>query len=212
MSTAVATIGGSLDAAAFLDEAKAFEATAPKSNNNSIPIMRLNKSDGVWMYGADNTEVEEDSEWAIPPDSLAQGYIAWHAGKVEGERMATFGSAPVDPSSLPEVRAKNGWEEQVGFGLVCMTGEDEGTKAVFKTNTRGGIEAWNNVFDAIKARAVAGKSFVPVVKLTHSSYQHNEYGRILKPVFEIAGWAGDEEEEVAAIEEETPKRRKPRSA
>jgi len=211
VSTAVANFGGSLDAASFLDEAKKFEATAPRVNNNSVPIMRLNKSDGVWVYGPDSTEVEEGSEWVIPPDSLAQGFIAWHAGKVEGERLSTFGKEPVDPTSLPEVKAKNGWEEQVGFGLVCMNGEDEGTRAVFKTNTKGGVEAWNNIFDAIKARAAAGKSLAPIVKLTHSSYQHNEYGRILKPVFEIVGWEGDQEEVAAIEEDEGPKRRKPRA-
>jgi len=194
----------------FVEQAKAFEATAPRVSGNSMPIMRMLKSDGSWVYGADSTEVEEDSEWAIPPDSLAQGFIAWHAGKVEGERMATFGKPAVDPSSLPEVKAKNGWEEQVGFGLVCLTGEDEGTKAVFKTNTKGGTEAWNNVFDAIKARAVAGKPFTPRVSLKNSSYQHAEYGKIYKPVFEVVGWVGDEDVEL--IEDEAPKRRKPRSA
>lgn len=194
----------------FVEQAKAFEATAPRVSGNSMPILRMLKSDGSWVYGQDSTEVEEDSEWAIPPDSLAQGFIAWHAGKVEGERMATFGKPAVDPSSLPEVKAKNGWEEQVGFGLVCLTGEDEDTKAVFKTNTKGGVEAWNNVFDAIKARAVAGKPFTPRVRLTNTSYQHAEYGRIFKPIFEIVGWVGDEEE-VEQIEQE-PKRRKPRSA
>lgn len=196
----------------FVEQAKAFEATAPRVSGNSMPIMRMLKADGSWVYGADSTEVEEDAEWAIPPDSLAQGFIAWHAGKVEGERMATFGKPAVDPSSLPEVKAKNGWEEQVGFGLVCLTGEDEGTKAVFKTNTKGGTEAWNNVFDAIKARAVAGKPFTPRVRLTNSSYQHAEYGRIYKPIFEVVGWVGDEDEDVAQIEDEAPKRRKPRSA
>jgi hypothetical protein len=208
MSTELTT---NLNPSDFVAQAKAFEATAPRVSGNSMPIMRMLKSDGSWVYGQDSTEVEEDSEWAIPPDSLAQGFIAWHAGKVEGERMATFGKPAVDPSSLPEVKAKNGWEEQVGFGLVCLTGEDEDTKAVFKTNTKGGVEAWNNVFDAIKARAVAGKPFTPRVRLTNSSYQHSEYGRIYKPVFEIVGWVGDEEE-VAQIEDEAPKRRKPRSA
>jgi hypothetical protein len=211
VTTAVAELGGSLDATSFLENAKTFEATAPKAKSGGVPIMRLNKSDGVWVYGADSVEVEEDSQWVIPPDSLLQGYIAWHGGKVEGEKMATIGAEPVSPNALPPVNAKNGWEEQVGFGLVCITGEDTDTKAVFKTNTKGGIEAWNNVFDAIKARAVAGKSFTPIVKLTHSSYQHSEYGKIRKPVFEVVGWHGDEAAGAIESDDEAPKRRKPRS-
>lgn len=211
MTTAVAEIGGSLDATSFLENAKTFEATAPKVKSGGVPIMRLNKSDGTWVYGSDSVEVEEDSQWVIPPDSMLQGYIAWHAGNVEGEKMAAIGAEPVSPDMLPPVKAKNGWEDQVGFGLVCITGEDTDTKAVFKTNTRGGIEAWNSVFDAIKARAESGKAFTPIVKLTHSSYQHTEYGKIRKPVFEIVGWHGEDSAGAIESDEAEPKRRKPRS-
>ena len=59
MTTAVAELGGSLDATSFLENAKTFEATAPKAKSGGVPIMRLNKSDGVWVYGADSVEVHE---------------------------------------------------------------------------------------------------------------------------------------------------------
>ncbi len=185
-----------LTPADFVGAMTTFEASAPRASaGGGAPLLRMLKGDGSWVFGADNVEVEPDARWAIDPASLAQGFIAWHGGKVEAERMAMIGHPPVDPTSLGPVSAKNGWEDQVCFGLVCQDGEDKDTAVVFKSNTHGGRGAFFDVFDAMKARAVEGLGYAPLVVLRNDSYQHTEYGKIFKPIFEIVGWLGDEEPE-----------------
>lgn len=191
----------------FLQGAQTFQKAKPQVASG-IPLLQCRKESGKWVYGPDRIEVEDGSLWAIDANSTAMGYVDWHGGKPVGERMAVVGQEPVNPADLPPAQGKNGWEDQVGFGLICTNGEDAGVAVVYKTNTKGGIEAFNKTFDAMQARAAAGKPFNPVVKLTNTNYTHNEYGLIWKPIFEIVDWLGDEtsqvEDHAPATDEEPP--------
>ena len=200
-----------LPADAFIEASKDFDKTAPRADAGGVPLLRMLKQDGSWVYGKDNIEVEEGGQFAIDPSSLAQGYIAWHMMKVEGERMSAMGQPAVDPADLPPVQAKNGWEAQVAFGLIAVGGEDDGTAVLWKVNTKGGIDAWNAIYDSMKARAAAQKPYAPIVELDHTSYKHPEYGMIYKPVFNIVGWVGDEEE-VPQVEDKPAPRKRARRA
>ena len=51
-------------------------------------IMKMDKT-GHWVFGADQTEVEDDAQWAINPYSFVHGFIAWGDGEVLGEKMAS---------------------------------------------------------------------------------------------------------------------------
>jgi hypothetical protein len=47
-------------------------------------ILKMDKT-GHWVFGADQTEVEEGSLWAANPFSFVHGYIAWGNGEVLAE-------------------------------------------------------------------------------------------------------------------------------
>jgi hypothetical protein len=178
-----------------------FNARRP-TTQGGVPLLILQKTDGAWVYGRDRVEVEEGSRWVIDGNSVCMGYVAWHAGQPT-ERMAFIGQPSIDPASLPPTPAKAGWQEQVGFGLICLDGEDAGERVLYKTNTMGGLECWNAVFDAMVARAGQGLPHNPVVTMTNSSYTRAEDGgKVWKPVLEIVGWMGDETAQVSAPEAE----------
>ncbi len=48
-------------------------------------ILKMDKG-GHWIYGAEQTEVESDSTWAVNPFSFIHGYIAWGDGDVLGDQ------------------------------------------------------------------------------------------------------------------------------
>jgi hypothetical protein len=150
-------------------------------------IIKMDKT-GHWVFGADQTEVEDDSTWAINPFSFVHGYIAWGDGEVLGEKMV-----PVS-SPLPEVdpappQAKRGWETQVGMSLKCITGEDAGMEARYSVTSVGGKRAVQQLALAIAAQVDKDQSKpVPVVKLKKEHYNHKSYGRIYTPVFEVIEW------------------------
>jgi hypothetical protein len=167
-------------------------ATALKSLDATVgavgvTILKMDKT-GHWVFGADQTEVEEDSTWAVNPFSFVHGYIAWGPGEVLGEAMAPVTQPLPEIGPAPEA-AKKGWEKQVGFSLKCVNGEDAGLEVRYTVTSVGGKRAVQGLAAAIAAQVETNPDLpVPVVRLKKEHYQHKEYGRIFTPIFEIVGW------------------------
>lgn len=182
--------GGQLTPEAFAKKSTAFKRAAPKAGGPP-PYLRVTE-DG-WEMGSEGISIPEDSLWAVFPTSFASGYVAWKGRKPIAKRMAAYDADPIDPTALPPVDCKGGWEPNVGFVLVCVEAnrapEIVGNVGIFENRSQGAIEAWTHVYDAVVARAEAGLAdFAPLVKLTSSSYEHAEWGTVVKPVFRIEGW------------------------
>jgi hypothetical protein len=152
-------------------------------------IIKMDKT-GHWVFGADQTEVEDDAKWAVNPFSFVHGYIAWGEGEVLGEKMVSV-SEPLPQLDVAPPNAKRGWETQVGMSLKCISGEDEGMEARYTVTSVGGKRAVQALAVAIANQVDADQSKpVPVVKLKKEHYQHKSYGRIYTPVFELVEWVG----------------------
>lgn len=150
-------------------------------------FIKMDKT-GHWVFGADQTEIDDESTWAINPYSFIHGFIAWGEGDVLGEVMGPLH----DP--LPEIGvaphgAKKGWESQVGLFMKCLTGEDANMEARFTTTSKGGKRAIHELAIAIAAQVDKDQSKpVPIVLLKTDSYKHKTYGKVIVPVFEIVDW------------------------
>lgn len=150
-------------------------------------ILKMDKT-GHWVFGADQTEVEDDSLWAINPFSFTHGYIAWGDGEVLGEKMASV-SQPLPELDAAPPGAKRGWEPQVGMSLQCIKGEDKDMEARFSTTAVGGKRAVQVLALAIATQVEKDQNKpVPVVRLKKEHYMHKSYGRIYTPVFEVMDW------------------------
>ena len=164
-------------------------------------ILKMDKT-GHWVFGADQTEVEDDSKWAINPFSFVHGFIAWGEGEVLGEKMVSV-SEPLPEVEAAPPGAKRGWETQVGMSLKCLSGEDEGMEARYTVTSVGGKRAVQALAVAIANAVDADQSKpVPVVLLKKEHYQHKSYGRIYTPIFEIVEWMGMDGSTPEAAEEE----------
>jgi len=191
---------------------------AEVSSAGGMVILKCDKT-GHWVFGADQTEVEDDSVWAVNPLSFVHGYIAWGKGEVLGEKMATVQEPLPDIGPAPE-KAERGWEMQVGMTLACTNGEDEGMQARYSATSAGGKKAWHSIAIAVAEQVDKDPvNCVPLVKLRSEHYAHKQYGRVYNPIIEVVGWAsldtgpedlpeaGEDvvEEEVA---QEAPRRRR----
>lgn len=189
----------SVDVNAYKQSLKA-AASAAKSSLGGLPFLRMGK-DGEWVYGADNTEVEEGSLWAVNPFSMKMGFIAWgpegsaSEGTVLGEQMALINDDPIQRGNLPDVGGE--WTPCVSFELVCLNGEDKGTHTLFKTNSVGGKRAFADMMQLIAAAMddPEGKC-VPIIQLDCDSYPHKKYGKIYTPVFDVKKWVMPDAEEL----------------
>lgn len=171
-----------------ITEAKARLSSA---DNGDFQFLKLEKS-GTWVFGADDVENAQDDIWAIDPNSLMTGYIAWpDEGEPLGEEMASILDEPILKSDLPDVDGK--WTDQVGMQLRCVEGVNAGTQAVYKTTAKGGTKAFKQLLDEILVRATAGETeLVPLVYLDSTHYKHKKYGKIFTPIFEIEEWTTHE--------------------
>ena len=174
-------------------------------------IMKMDKT-GHWVFGADQTEVEDGSLWAINPYSFVHGYICWGDGEVLGEKMVPV-SQPLPELDPAPPQSKRGWEVQVGMSLKCLSGDDKGMEARYSTTSVGGKRAVQQLALVIAEQVDKDETKpVPVVTLGKEHYTHKSYGRIYTPVFKITEWMGMEggEPEVAADEASEPETRRRR--
>ena len=180
---------------------RALEQDVPAAG---VAILKMDKT-GHWVFGADQTEVEDDATWAINPFSFVHGFIAWGDGEVLGEKMVSV-SSPLPELEVAPPNAKRGWETQVGMSLKCLSGEDKGLEARFSTTSVGGKRAVQALAVAIATQVDADQTKpVPVITLGKEHYQHKSYGRIFTPVFDIKEWVSmDGGEAPEAEAEEAP--------
>ena len=166
-----------------------------------VVILKMDKT-GHWVFGADQTEVEDDAVWAVNPFSFVHGFIAWGDGEVLGEKMTSV-SNPLPALDEAPPQAKKGWESQVGMSLKCITGEDKGMEARFTTTSVGGKRAVQTLAVALAEQVEKDQSKpVPVVRLKKDHYSHKSYGKIYTPVFEIVEWVSMDSEEPALVKAE----------
>jgi len=191
---------------------RALEKDVPAAG---IINIKMDKT-GHWVYGADQTEVEDDSTWAVNPFSFVHGFIAWGDGEVLGEKMVPV-SQPLPELEAAPPNAKKGWEVQVGLSMKCISGEDKGMEVRYSTTSVGGKRAVQTLAVAIAEQVEKDQSKpVPVVNLKKDHYSHKSYGKIFTPVFEVVEWvsmSGDTDdasaiEAPAEAEVEAPRRRR----
>ena len=150
-------------------------------------ILKMDKR-GDWVFGADQTEVDEGTLWAVNPFSFVHGYIAWGDGEVLGEKMVSV-SHPLPEMESAPAGAKRGWETQVGMSLKCISGPDNGLEVRYSVTSVGGKRAVQGLAVAI-AQQVENDQSKPehVVTLKRDHYTHKSYGKIYTPVFEVQEW------------------------
>lgn len=171
--------------------------------NGGDPILRLGR-DGKWVFGAENLEPEEGSRWAVNPLSLRYGVVCWkvipngskekpelygkHLVSIFGNPKPQGGQAhdsngnPVDHNAHP-------WQDVIGVDLRCISGEDEGEQVIYEPSSTGGLNAMDDLMDAIvKAQDEHPDRPVPIVELVSDHYDHKQYGKTYIPVLKIVDW------------------------
>ena len=213
MSSIVTFKGANLPAVTTLSTAlRTLETAAGPAGS---VILKMDKT-GHWVFGADQTEVDDDATWAINPFSFIHGFIAWGEGEVLGEKMVSV-AEPLPEMEAAPPNAKRGWEPQVGMSLKCVEGADKDMEARYTVTSVGGKRAVQTLAVAIADQVNKDQSKpVPIVRLKKDHYMHKSYGRIYTPVFEIVEWVsmdGERDEDSAApaeaaSEEAAPARRR----
>lgn len=194
-------------------------ATIPTSGGD--PYLRM-QTDGSWVYGQDNIEVEPQSEWAVNIFSFRHGYASWEDNEKDargrqkknekvGEVMVSMQETKPLKTSLEDT----GWEwaDQVSVQLKCVKGEDKGEQILYSTTSKGGLNAIAKLIENVQKQLAADQAHpVPVVQLNSDHYPHPTYGKTWYPVLDIVAWASLDDENDVAEEEEPEKEPEPEPA
>lgn len=179
----------------------------PVGGDVGVAIIKMDKG-GHWVFGAEQTEIEEGSTWAVNPLSFVHGFIAWGDGEVLAEKMVGIAN-PLPQLDEAPPGAKKGWESQVGMSLKCVSGEDKGLEARYTVTSVGGKRAVQTLAVALADQVEKDQTKpVAIVRLKKDSYQHKSYGKIYTPVFEIVEWMSMDGEAPEVAAEEAPARRR----
>lgn len=224
----VTTTGGNLPAnISGMAAALANSAASAGSSGTGELYLKMTKF-GEWVYGSDNTEVEEDAILAVNPAGFQHGWTAW-GSKARGNDGVNVGEVLVPATQpmpmegdLPQVNGD--WSKCIAAQMKVTNGEDEGIQLLWKANSLGARKAYAALMQAVVARMQEGSdAIVPLVKLENDSYQHKTYGKIFSPELTIVGWATMDGEAVAPTqkleekaetpepEEAAPRRRRRRA-
>tara|TARA_R110000803_G_scaffold43916_4_gene93261 strand:+ start:203 stop:880 length:678 start_codon:yes stop_codon:yes gene_type:complete len=165
------------------------QKATPTTNTGDFQYLKMTKM-GEWVFGAEETEVHNESAFVIDPDTYAQGYVAWDEdGNLINEMMTPSGQTPILKANLPILPSGATWKNQVALGLFGVEGEQKGVQLLYKTSSGGGKEAVSKMVAEIVARGEAGNpAFCPVVFLDNTNYKHKKYGKIFKPFFTVDEW------------------------
>lgn len=187
MSNIVKFSGANLPAVTSLSTA--LRTIANDVSASTTAIIKMDRT-GHWVFGADQTEVEDGARWAVNPFSFVHGFIAWGDGEVLAEKLVPV-TEPLPELEAAPPGAKKGWEPQTGLSLKCISGEDAGMEARFTTTSVGGRKAVQALAVAIAAQVEKDQSKpVAIIHLGKDHYTHKSYGRIFTPVFEVVEWVG----------------------
>ena len=164
-----------------------------------VVIIKMDKT-GHWVFGANQTEIEDDSTWAVNPFSFIHGYIAWGDGEPLGEKMVSV-SQPLPELDAAQAGAQKGWEVQVGMSMKCLSGEDKGMEVRYTTTSVGGKRSVQALAVAIATQVETDSNKpVPIVSLKKEHYSHKSYGRIYTPIFDIQSWVGMDADKTEKLE------------
>lgn len=220
------TFGGSTGLVSRDDLAKSLSnaAMSMPSVGSDMQFLKMDKGNGEWLYGQEETVISPDSLWAVNPHSIHHGWVAWDTatgGPPLQEHMVPA-ALPLPPlTSLPAVPQHAPYKQQRSVQLVCIADptakgadSDVGVSCEYKQSSFGAMKLFKALTDAILGQLNKGSdAIVPVVKLTNESYKHEKWGRVTNPVFEIVEWrtmtdtsapadAAAEDDEEAALEAE----------
>ena len=172
-----------------------------RGSAGGLPFFRLMKS-GVYVYGAEDIEMEQGSHWAINPYSLMHGFACWGQGEMLDEQMVPFNQPPPNKASLPDLGFP--WEQQVAMQIMCLDGEDAGETALYKGTSTGLRNATKELINQLIAQLQSDKvNIVPVVRFESEWYKHKEYGQIYYPVFDLTQFIPMDDPTLQAAESDT---------
>ena len=145
-------------------------------------LLRVDQRTGGFVYGQESVKPDPEGIWAVNPNSLQIGWVAWEDRKKQGELMAPVGSMPDCPDNGLD------WKQQISFEMECLEGGDKGEIVCLSNSSNGALACWDLLLKDIATRPNVDFA-APVVKLgIHHYYLHKWNKDIYEPRLHVIDW------------------------
>lgn len=172
-------------------------------------FLRFNGKSGQWSMGQEEVPVDGE-EVIINSPSMMHGYQRW--GEVPPAKAFTSVAQPLPAAPEPIDGVDQDGREctftardarQVGGKFV----EEDLGQFIFNTDSMGGVERMDELFDAIITKSQDGTPYCfPLVTLESDFYKRST-GKVYKPIFKIVSWCdmdGKPEKVTQKLVDDTP--------
>jgi len=181
-------------------------------------LLKFNK--GEWLAGQDETEMPVGTELVAATHLLQSGWMRWDDGKpveiIMGCRADGFRPPARETLGYTD---KSTWGELNGqvidpwrrADVLYMADPKTGQVYTFSPMSDGGLQAIKGLMREYGPHLRTNPNEIPTVSLGSTWYKHPSFGKVYKPVLELAGWrdVNDVSFEVADEEENPAPARKP---
>ncbi len=178
-----------------------YEDFAEETSNLQKDFLKFTKQ-GQFVHGTEEISVDDVEEFAVNMSTLARGFICWKSNEVVDEQMSLVSAkGKIDKKDLidhgPYEGDMDGWNDQA---QVDMRSLESGMEMLFKTSSRGGLNAISAISKEFANQLKLGPNEMPcpVVTLEPGFYKHKEFGKIFFPKFIIKRWVPLSELELKA--------------
>lgn len=184
-------------------------------DDGGLPILTLDKDEGYWRFGENNTELEEGDLLAVNPISFRHGYVAFGkagdglAETLDGEKAEVMQPMEFDlptRDELPElelVTFKRGekprepdWQLCLSLELVVIEGPNKGETLIYKPLSKGGLRMVRKIMAEVGRKLAEGEEdCVPLIELYVDKPYKSKYGsKVYNPLFEVIEWTTPEDD------------------
>lgn len=182
-------------------------STSLAGSGGGADFMAVDTKTGLWRYGVERTEVEPESIWILDTRTLKHGWNAWRERELVAEILVPISQASPTPAALGDYQ--NEAKQCFSVEMVCGTGEDQGTKVLYKVNSVGGADFFKAYVTALAqqlGRDPKTPYVFPAMHLKSDSYNHPTWGTTFKPIFRPLYWVdrgGESEKPVSTSQVST---------
>lgn len=176
----------------------------PTTGNGGAQYLKMDKGNGDWIFGAEETVVEDGSLWAINPGSLMHGWAAWdhHKGGAPiyevmvsiNRDLPPENQLPPLPAGTPDPKAPNvpvtlSYQQQRSVQAMCVHGEDAGTLVEYKQSSVGAMKLFGDLTNRLLDQLDKDPDkLVAIVQFKSDRYKHKKWGWIYNPELEFVEW------------------------
>lgn len=173
------------------EQDNAFLSYGQSVNQRTIVGDLLKFSKGEWLAGQKDEEIDDGTKLVAVMDELMVGWVKWVDQRptehLMGRVVDRFKPARRSELDEPTLAGTQDDPWQLTNYLILTTPKGERV-FTYAPSSKGGLSAIGELAEQYGKMMRQKPDQFPVIEIGSTSYKHEKYGRVHKPVLKVVGW------------------------